>query len=244
MTPTTTTIGSPALRNSRTDGNECGPYDILCGRCKQAFRNVGNRRFRVTVSMYLDQYLQTTTKKEKGDLIVSIVRYLRDDVGVRFLKMTNNNKGGGGGSSRSSKIRYTELGEREAREKVGHALRDLAVSIHHSTMTELKKAKVEQKRRQQQEKQDQHQQRNDATTTTTTTTSLLVASQREPEDSDATPSFTTSTSFPAAVQPQPSSLLLNNQEEEYFHEMMRLYMTSCDDLLEDRDAISYNDCLL
>jgi hypothetical protein len=114
-----------------------GSYDIICGRCKEAFNNVGNRRFRVTIDLYLDEYLKTSSKKEKGKLIVSILRYLRQQIGVRFLKPVKG---------RSDE--YIELGEPEAREKVGHALRDLAVRRNHVTMSEWK---LEQKKRKQKE---------------------------------------------------------------------------------------------
>jgi hypothetical protein len=130
---------------SQVNTNELAPYDILCGRSKQAFNNVGNRRFRVTISLYLDRYLEVTSKKGKGDLIVSIVRYLRGEcVGARFLKKAKGSN------------RYIELREREAREKVGHALRDLAVSIHQSTMAEWKAAQKKCKHQEQEQKKSKH----------------------------------------------------------------------------------------
>lgn len=103
--------------------DELRPYDILCGRFKNAFNHVGNRRFRVTINLNLQRYIQAEKKQEKTTLIIELVRILKQDVGVRFLKK----KGPG----------YIELSEKQAREKVGHALRDMAVAQQQSTMKEL-----------------------------------------------------------------------------------------------------------
>jgi hypothetical protein len=91
-----------------------GPYDIVCGRTSSAYNNVGNRRFRVTISLNLQRYLQAKSRSDKSDAILSVVRLLRDDVGARFLKRGRGNV-------------WIELDENKAREKVGHALRDMAV---------------------------------------------------------------------------------------------------------------------
>jgi hypothetical protein len=110
---------------ARRSINNLGPYDILCGRCKTAFNHVGNRRFRVTISLNVQRYLDTKSRHGKSALIISIVRMLREDVGARFMK-------------KKGKV-FVELDEKHAREKVGHALRDLAVQQQQSTMTEWKK---------------------------------------------------------------------------------------------------------
>ena len=93
-----------------------GPYDILCGRTSTAFNNIGNRRFRMTISFNLKRYLDAPTRSEKSVVIWSIVKLLREDVGARFLKTTKNG--------------YVELSEKKMREKVGHALRDMAMAEH------------------------------------------------------------------------------------------------------------------
>jgi hypothetical protein len=125
----------PVLLRSLDD---FGPYDILCGRTKESFNNIGNRRFRVTVGLYLNQYLEAGSRIAKSQLIISIVHYLRVYVGVRFLKEKFE------GASHEG---YVELGERGAREKVGHALRDLTVTIHRTTIAEFKEAGGMKKRR-------------------------------------------------------------------------------------------------
>jgi hypothetical protein len=129
MTAFTALLTECNLRNSKSANSSTttiqtlGPYDILCGRCSAAFNNIGNRRFRVAINMNLQVYLATRTKSEKSVLIASLANFLQQEVGARFLKPQ---KGGG----------YTELGAREARQKVGHALRDTAVARQQSTMAE------------------------------------------------------------------------------------------------------------
>jgi hypothetical protein len=88
-----------------------GSYDVLCGRHKLAFNNIGNRRLRVTVSLSLERYLAKPSRQDKTLVIFSIVKLIQES-GGRFLKW--------------KKDRWIELGEKQAREKVGHALRDMA----------------------------------------------------------------------------------------------------------------------
>jgi hypothetical protein len=88
-----------------------GSYDVLCGRHRLAFNNIGNRRLRVTVSLSLERYLAKPSRQDKTLVIISIVKLIRES-GGRFLKW--------------KKDRWIELGEKQAREKVGHALRDMA----------------------------------------------------------------------------------------------------------------------
>lgn len=90
---------------------EVGPYDVLCGRSAFALNNVGNRRLRVTVSMALHRYLSTPTRTGKTKVIDSIVASVKSS-GGRFLKWRNS--------------QWIELDGKQAREKVGHALRDMS----------------------------------------------------------------------------------------------------------------------
>jgi hypothetical protein len=87
-------------------------YDIVCGRSKGSFNNIGNRRFRVTIEINLEAYKAATTKKLKSHLIARIAAMLREDVGARFLEP----KGKG----------FIGLTEKETHRKIGHALRDTA----------------------------------------------------------------------------------------------------------------------
>jgi hypothetical protein len=90
-----------------------GPNDVLCGRHKAAFNNIGNRRFRVTISFSLHKYVnQALTRGDKSVIIQSIVEMIKD-CGGRFLQ------------SRSGE--WVEMTDKHAREKVGHALRDMSL---------------------------------------------------------------------------------------------------------------------
>jgi hypothetical protein len=104
------------FQQSITSSNDTviGPYDILCGRHKTAFNNIGNRRFRVTLSLNMARYIEANKRSQKSEVIMSVTRFLREAVGARFLKK----KGKG----------FVELDEREARSKVGHALQDMSVA--------------------------------------------------------------------------------------------------------------------
>jgi hypothetical protein len=112
-----------------------GPYDILCGRTSNAYNHVGNRRFRVTVSLNLQRYQQAKNRYGRTQVITTVVRLLREVIGARFLKKTRGNV-------------WVELDESKAREKVGHALSDMTAT---STSTQ------QQQQQQQQQKQKQKQ---------------------------------------------------------------------------------------
>lgn len=118
---------------------EPGPYDIVCGRNNGAFNYVGNRRFRVTIEMNFRRYVNSPTREDKTNVIKSIVTMLRDRVGARFLKKVppgsqhhqRNGNGGTGGDYSSidyNKNQYTIMTEKQCREKVGHALRDMVMA--------------------------------------------------------------------------------------------------------------------
>lgn len=87
-------------------------FDVVCGRHKYAFNNVGNRRFRVLVSFSLYKYVHIAkSRKEKSDVIKEIITAV-NTCGGRFLA--------------SVKGEWKEVSFKEARAKVGHALRDMA----------------------------------------------------------------------------------------------------------------------
>jgi len=108
--------------------SEPGPYDIVCGRNSGAYNYIGNRRFRVTIEMNLQRYIDSPTREDKTNVIKSIVWMLHEQVGARFLKKETSKKSSGGGSRRRGTPRYTIMTDKQAREKVGHALRDLVIT--------------------------------------------------------------------------------------------------------------------
>ena len=99
--------------SSLSANDELGLYDVICGRHKAAFDNIGNRRFRVTVSLTLERYINASTRKEKSAIINSIADLVRSS-GGRFLQRQDG--------------AWVELNEKHSNQKVGHALRDMAVA--------------------------------------------------------------------------------------------------------------------
>jgi hypothetical protein len=89
-------------------------YDVLVGRHKLAFNHVGNRRFRVVVSMFLPRYIQNPSRQERSLLILEIVETI-SRAGGHFLKQNKYQQ-------------LVEISEKEKRNKVGHALRDAAAA--------------------------------------------------------------------------------------------------------------------
>ena len=89
-----------------------GPYDVLCGRDKTSFNHgkceprkllklcflkgsvwrlffglsqVGNRRFRITVALSLERYINAPTREDKSLVILSVIDLISEN-GGRFLK--------------------------------------------------------------------------------------------------------------------------------------------------------------
>jgi hypothetical protein len=84
--------------------------DILLGRSKASWNHVGNRKFRVFVGLHLKRYMEAATRLEKTMVVNAVVESVQQ-AGGRFLKL---NKDG----------MWYVVSQKEAREKVGHALRD------------------------------------------------------------------------------------------------------------------------
>lgn len=103
------------------------PYDILCGRSKECFNNIGNRRFRITIGMNVKKYDALPNRTERGKFIVELSRTLRDDAGYRFFRM-------------SKKAGKVELSDDEIRAKIGHALRDLSITQANAAETAANKS--------------------------------------------------------------------------------------------------------
>jgi hypothetical protein len=102
-------------------------FDVLCGRDKAAFNNIGNRRFRITVSLSLERYLNAPTRKDKSIVIKSVVTMVRKN-GGRFLQLAISQQ----------QPTYIELNEKQSHEKAGHALRDMAL-LRSAKKTSIKK---------------------------------------------------------------------------------------------------------
>lgn len=88
-----------------------GPWDVICGRNHGCGCTIGNKRFRMTVTMNLQRYEDAPTRDAKTQLIKEVAAMLEDEAGARFLRPLGNCK-------------YLVLDEKQVREKVGHAIRD------------------------------------------------------------------------------------------------------------------------
>lgn len=91
-------------------------YDVICGRSKSAFNNIGNRRFRIIISLFLPRYLKTKSRVDRSKLINEIVDTVHS-AGGQFLKELPD-------------WDLHEVEPKEGRNKVGHALRDAASAFH------------------------------------------------------------------------------------------------------------------
>uniref|UniRef100_A0A6U1PBE7 DUF6824 domain-containing protein n=1 Tax=Cyclophora tenuis TaxID=216820 RepID=A0A6U1PBE7_CYCTE len=111
-TTTTTTNKKKKKKNKELSaGYEPGNYDVLCGRGKSALNHIGNRRFRTVVAYHLPKYLALKSRSDKTSLAMKIVASVRSQ-GGQFLKQDPD-----------THVWY-EIGDKMARDKVAHALRD------------------------------------------------------------------------------------------------------------------------
>jgi hypothetical protein len=102
---------------SSSDVTEIGLYDILCGRDSNAFNNVGNRRFRITVSLALERYMKAPTRKDKSIVVKSVVALVHEN-GGRFMRESGRKDG---------ITTFIELNKKRSHEKAAHALRDMTL---------------------------------------------------------------------------------------------------------------------
>lgn len=108
---------TPITENSNST---LGLYDVLCGRDKDAYHHVGNRRFRVMINLNLSRYLACQSRYEKGTLISSLTEELTDatsSCAVRFMKRIKDEDDIGNTT-------LMELDLEQSRAKVAHSLRD------------------------------------------------------------------------------------------------------------------------
>lgn len=97
-------------------------FDVICGRCSLAFNNVGNRRFRVIIGMHVQRYIDAPTRPAKGTVIQSVVELFKEQLGARFVKQSKSGE-------------FVPVSLKIVRQKVGHALRDLAAQRTDTTTT-------------------------------------------------------------------------------------------------------------
>ena len=117
-------------------------YSVLCRRGKDSVNHIGNRRFHILASMYVEKYSQADSKAAKSVIVSEIIDSIRH-VGGNFCK---HKKGA-----------WFEVGEHYAREKVSALLRDLL----HTQYRSSNKAKTARRRAGNQNKKQGNQQQSD-----------------------------------------------------------------------------------
>jgi hypothetical protein len=103
----------PTFEITERNDSPLGAYDVICGRHKAAFDNIGNRRFRVLVALSQDKYTAAPTRAHKTTFIRSIIDSVHNG-GGRFLQRVG--------------CTWVELDAKQTHDKVGHALRDMAIA--------------------------------------------------------------------------------------------------------------------
>ena len=128
---------------SQIPPEQVGAYDVLCGRDKSVFNHVGNRRFRVSLALWIPRYEEAQTKSQKASVIAALCNMLQNEAGVRFLKRHEEGQGD------NKTVYYMELSATQTKKKVGHAIRDMSVARKEVTQrrASLKKARRESKKK-------------------------------------------------------------------------------------------------
>ena len=94
------------------------PCDLDCisGRGRRVYNHIGNARFRIIISMYMDKY-RKAKKVEKARIVFSIITQFRGS-GGNFVKKDRETK------------EWIEISDDEIKNKVSHALRDAISSTN------------------------------------------------------------------------------------------------------------------
>lgn len=99
-----------------------GSNDVICGRHKDASTNVGNRRFRILVAVMTQKYISAPTRAHKSMVIRDVVETIHG-CGGKFVRQCKFKRSSNGATL------WEELSEKQIYDKVGHAFRDMLVSI-------------------------------------------------------------------------------------------------------------------
>ena len=105
--------------------------DIICGRGRGLINHPGNQKFIEILRNNIPRYEQAPKRVDKSILVASIVENLQLEHGMRFLKkivIKDEEKRQHGENSNNKDVcycYYVELKRDQAREKTGHAIRDL-----------------------------------------------------------------------------------------------------------------------
>ena len=104
-------------------------YSVVCGRTQDCYNHTGNRRFRVTVKMFLNEYAEADGKAEKSRVVSNILDIIREASPE-------------GSFVTFEKGRWYEVSDRVAREKIGAQFRDYLHSQYRSSAKAKQARKV------------------------------------------------------------------------------------------------------
>ena len=87
-TTTTATVLTASATTTAIDNRNMKRNDVLCGWGTDVYNHTGNQRFRKIAREYLQEYMASTTIKERRDVVSQILACINDshDSGGRFLK--------------------------------------------------------------------------------------------------------------------------------------------------------------
>jgi hypothetical protein len=141
--PASETLVAGSKRGKFPLGGDYEPSDfsVICGRGKESFDHVGNCRFRILTTSFLESYSQAVNKKARSAILSEIVAM---------------NRQAGGNFCRYEEGEWCEVGDHCAREKVSTLLRDLLHTQYRSSAKaklSLRKARRIKKQNQRYEQQ-------------------------------------------------------------------------------------------
>eukprot|EP00429_Kryptoperidinium_foliaceum_P135955 CAMPEP_0176261398 /NCGR_PEP_ID=MMETSP0121_2-20121125/40077_1 /TAXON_ID=160619 /ORGANISM="Kryptoperidinium foliaceum, Strain CCMP 1326" /LENGTH=401 /DNA_ID=CAMNT_0017601337 /DNA_START=197 /DNA_END=1405 /DNA_ORIENTATION=+ len=112
---------------------EPGEDDVICQRGKDSFEHVGNKRFRELIDKHIDSYLEAGSRQEKSAIVAKIYDHIR----MHASKPSS-------GFVRKDLLtrRWFLVNEKEARDKVGQALRDAIKIIRSGSRKETTESMV------------------------------------------------------------------------------------------------------
>jgi len=107
----------------RTHGPDLGTdfeplaRDVVCGRGKGSYNRPGNIDFRKVVRRFVGEYATAKTKFEKTTVLNRIIDAVHHDNDARFLKFNTRTH------------QWFEITDDQAREKVGHTMRETIAAL-------------------------------------------------------------------------------------------------------------------
>jgi hypothetical protein len=116
-----TVQSQPDIEKSQPEvkGNfQLSDFSVVCGRGRDSFNHIGNRRFRILASMHIERYSRANSKVAKTVIVSEIIEVIRQADG-NFCKFT--------------KGKWIEVADHHAREKVSSLMRDLLHTQYRSS---------------------------------------------------------------------------------------------------------------